>query len=174
MGIESMVEPRGNARGCKGNDLRGQGLEKRGNRSECMGDLAGKQARITWYGEQGGMYEQNQYTGECSRIALNKGRTNAWENSSGNLRGNALDYNHGQCSLQSWTVLRHFRKTYAFELTGNNTSFMNESTFFIHSHPPPPKQCCISLYCCLFVRQHWKRGKRRRLHSTRGEGRIHN
>ena len=47
-----------------------RGLKKRGNRSECMGDLAGKQARIM-YGEHGGMYEQNQYTGECSRIALN-------------------------------------------------------------------------------------------------------
>ena len=44
---------------------------------------------------------------------------------------------------QSWIkVLRQFSKTILY---------LNENIFFICSHPLPPKQCCKTLFGCLFV-----------------------
>ena len=65
----------------------------------------------------------------------------------------AFEYNCGikqGCKLQSWTkVLRQFTKTNALELTilciWMKTSFSSAVT------PSPLKQCCKTLYGCLFV-----------------------
>jgi len=88
-----------------------------------------------------------------------------------NSRHNTEDGSNWE--LQSWTkVLRHFSKTNAFELT-IVLLFLNENTFFIYSHHPPPQTMLQNASLIFTCFQYWKSGKGR-LPFTRAESRIHN